>query len=163
MGTHTISIVAGLWLMHCAVRLFSSLSNLSPQSFPLQAIFLSKSFASKSVSSITFPSNCHLLNSRLPPWLFDDQDLHRMFAPSLLLLLLAFMNILPLPLLLSTAANTSGRCLCCCSPLLLSSDPPSDKCLLPPTDRTTQGFRCRFESKVRLGSIVIDWTLDKAT
>lgn len=162
MGTHTISIVAGLWLMHCAVRLFSSLSNLSPQSFPLQAIFLSKSFASKSVSSITFPSNCHLLNSRLPPWLFDDQDLHRMFAPSLLLLL-AFMNILPLPLLLSTAANTSGRCLCCCSPLLLSSDPPTDKCLLPPTDRTTQGFRCRFESKVRLGSIVIDWTLDKAT
>ena len=139
---------------HCCWTLVSALCR--------QIVFLfEQSFASKSFSSITFPS-CHLLNSRLPPWLFDDQDLHRMFAPSLLLLL-AFMNILPLPLLLSTAPNTSGRCLCCCSPLLLSSDPPTDKCLLPPTDRTTQGFRCRFESKVRLGSIVIDWTLDKAT
>ena len=141
--------------IHCCWTLVNALCS------PIVFLF-EQSFSSKFSSSITFPSNCHLLNSRLPPWLFDDQDLHRMFAPSLLLLL-AFMNILPLPLLLSTAANTSGRCLCCCSPLLLSSDPPTDKCLLPPTDRTTQGFRCRFESKVRLGSIVIDWTLDKAT
>ena len=89
-------------------------------------------------------------NSFCQRQLGEDQDLQRMFGLSHLLLLSSVAILLSPPLLLlSIDANTLG----CCATL----PGPDDKCPFadfPPTDRTTQGLRCRFESsRVRLGSI----------
>ena len=89
-------------------------------------------------------------NSFCQRQLLEDQDLQRMFGLSHLLLLSSDDILLSPPLLLlSIDANTLG-----CCPTLPG---PDDKCPFadfPPTDRTTQGLRCRFESsRVRLGSI----------